>query len=285
MEQNELKTNIDFSEKLREAIGAKAGAILTRLKEVLGHDADWSDMTDENIEKFSDHIRDVLKDNTALTYCSYLLIMLRANKELTKCENPEKYLYFKVDDVPKGLFLTTEHLNKIDAYEPKTDNEVFVKRLFMIMAYTGCSKNDALNLSIHNYIEPTNTIFYTTEKNRIDVSVPASNRALKYIKQEYKKELSNLPANTINRIVKRIANDSCIEGTFFYTDGTERRIADYMDLTTSRKTFATILYNDGYDPIEIQNMMGLLLRRNVLRYIVGYVRNRMRNKNRLFSLA
>ena len=126
--------------------------ILRFMREAIGvEEVQWNDLTTLNLSKVRDHITGNFAGNTACTYLAILKAFLGRYKDedIFPCKDHVKEL--KAKRVPsEQVVLNAEEIRRIENYEPKTDNERYVKAQFLCEYYCLARSSDIQQLTKEN---------------------------------------------------------------------------------------------------------------------------------------
>lgn len=236
-----------------------------------GPNPKWEDLTDERLTEYASIVEKKYSYNSCENFLRSIKTVLRKYAELVPSKSFETILYRNyTKETPNKLYLTGEELYQIYEYECEEEYDKEIKRLFLIMAFTGARKTDAAALTIQNINDKTNTLFYTTEKNGNDISIPVHPLLKELVRGKHSpKSVSNYQLQRLRYIAKKA-------GISGYTEDGELR-CNKITFETALKSFATYMYEQNVPVLEIMMMMDRATRQRVRHYIVTY-RKRTKSK-------
>ena len=259
-EQEFERTNpgrIQILRFMREAIGVK--------------EVGWQDLTTLNLSKVRDYITERYAGNTACTYLAILKAFLGRYKDedIFPCKDHVKEL--KAKRVPsEQVVLNAEEIRRIENYEPKTDNERYVKAQFLCEYYCLARSSDIQQLTKENI--QGDFLTYVSKKTMVATTVPLHKNFVKYFKQRGK----TLGRASYNRIIKRICQNVGIDEPvklFYHGKVQKRPKYELVGSHTARRSGATELAKRD---VPIATISKLMNHQNTLitsRYIFADTRN------------
>lgn len=236
------------------------------LSEIVGREVRWEDITDHNLELLFLKLEEKYRGSTLVTISYMLKNFLKPYEDIIPSKNYRKIFVVNLGTGANNLeYLSRDELHRIYRYTPKNNAERYVRVIFLLMAFTGAKKEDVSGFTIYNINDKAGYLFYTNEKNGIDVSVPLHPLVKGLIAE--KAQITDKPStNAQNKALKNICKEVKIAGNAF--DGKER--FEKVTFITAQKSFATGLYDQNIKVSDIQDVMGLTSRRITIRYIIGY---------------
>lgn len=238
----------------------------------------WEHFTKVNLIEVKNYICNKVAPNSAKTYCSYLSATLNDFKEegLIPCTNVCDPL--SVKKVPsQHTFLTSEEIEMIHNYIPKSETERTIKRWFMLECYTGARTSDARLLTEQNI--QGNMICYISGKTHIEAKVPL-HRNIRYYLDVPEDENPNHNRATVNRTLRNICKYLGINKNItLYVAGKSQTKEKYkfVGSHTARRSFATNLALSGENIAVISAYMGHSSIEMTSKYIVIDVENLEKN--------
>lgn len=251
--------------------------LLTILETILGHRPTWKDLTDDNLLVLMKHLQQRYKMSTVQSFaCSLKTTIMRYSKYAVS-KNYKTILNVNLGTEARDkTFLTRHDMFLLENCETDDPYELESRTIFFIMAYTGASYNDACSFTKDNINTEKGTLFYTTEKNGIDICIPAHENLLKFILA--KTDIATKSRNCLlNKKLKSLSEKAGLTDS----DGEGHRKCDTIKFRTAQKTFATMMYHNGVPVEDIQKMMGLTIRMSAVNYIIGYVSTRKNGKKQI----
>jgi integrase len=237
----------------------KRTATLNRLRDILGRNPEWEDITNDLLQDFVfDSLDEGLASSSVRTMCAELKAVLNANKAKVPSDDYARILSVK-ENVSQAVYLTREEMMRILDYTPKSDIERYVKRNFVVEMLTGARLCDAERLSLNNCDIDTNMLSYVPKKTPgIVVTVPIDERMKlrNYLADEYRRSCG---VDVFNTIIRRICRQCRIDAMCTIS----RRGRDctgekwqFVSSHTARRSFATNLYLAGISIEDVAVLMG-----------------------------
>lgn len=249
-------------------------AAMERFREVLGHIPTWEDITDINLEDFADEIKRRYAANTAhTTFAEVKAIIHRYEYEVTIPSKRYTQILSVRTEPSQNVYLTEEEIERIHYWHPITRVEKWVKRIFLIEAYTGARNCDSLRLSIENCDSRTDTLTYVSQKTKTKISVPVHENLMPYLRARIDEQPP--VASSFNETLRRICQECGInEQVTVYRFGKQTTAEKWRLVSshTGRRSFATNLYLRGVHPSTIAHFMGhsspdITLKRYILAHV------------------
>lgn len=240
----------------------KRVSMLSRLREIIGHNPEWEDLTDDTLSDLKDTMLMEMSPNSVKTICAELKAVLNRNKATKPIASDSFSSILRSKKVPaQSVYLTPGELDKIHRYEPYSRREAYVKEMFLRECLTGARSIDSQNLSLSNIHEENGIEFitYVPVKHPVEVTVPVHKWLKNYLHEDWEDELRNIRPDKLNEPIKRICKDCGInQQVTVYKAGRAMTGAKWQFVTThvGRHTFATLLFLKGVDIVDISNMMG-----------------------------
>ena len=231
--------------------------MLRFISSILKKEPEWEDFTDENLKLLHDAILKEYTPCTGYNYICYIRSILKSNNLLVPSDNIEKILTLpqnaKKCQKEKDFFLTPMELLKIDRYNSEDEIEMYTKRIFLLMCYTGAKLEAAQSITTDNIYGES--LIYDKDEDE-GICIPLSDNARKYIVQPSK--LIQYTYANMRTALKNIAS-KCID----------EDKANAITFRTAIKTFCTRLYLSGVDIEDICIITGVC-RKQMRKLIVGY---------------
>ena len=232
---------------------------LNRLRNIIGHIPEWSDLTDEVLRDFVDEcIDEGTAPSSIKTICAELKSILNASKRKVPSEDFSRILSVK-QEASQAVYLNRDEMQRIIRFKPYTELEQWVRRCFVIGMLTGARLSDATRMTINNCDADTGMLSYVPQKTPgIVVSVPVDERM----------GLRSFLADKYSRSVSRVSFNDCIRSIckqcHIDSECTLRRRGkevtgpkwQFVSSHTARRSFATNLYLAGVSLEDIAQMMG-----------------------------
>lgn len=249
-------------------------ATLDIFKEMLGHAPQWEDITDANLRDLREEMQSRYSANTIKNRLAEVRALIADFDTEVKIPSLsyKKLLQWK-GEPSQAVYLTEEEVDRIYKYSPISECEAFVKRIFLIEAYTGARACDALTITTANCDRFSDTISYISKKTKKEVRLPVHGNLIPLLNQPCIR--TDMPLYQFNNTLRRICRKVGInKETTRYRHGqqfADRPKWEFVSSHTGRRSFATNLFVRGADPATISQYMGHSSPEiTVQRYIVGY---------------
>lgn len=235
---------------------------LARLRDILGHNPEWEDMTDDTVSDLKDDMLEEMAPNSVRTICAELKAVLNKNKASKPIPTETFNVILRSKKVPvQNVYLTPVELKRLHQYMPRTDREQYVKEMFMRECLTGARSVDSRALSAANIHaeDGVEYLTYVPSKHPVEVTVPVHKWLKDYLHDDWPEEFIKSRQDHNNRILQRICMRAGItEQSRVYTAGQTETGPKWQFITshTGRRTFATILSLKGCPLEQIAIMMG-----------------------------
>ncbi|MCM1295408.1 MAG: tyrosine-type recombinase/integrase [Muribaculaceae bacterium] len=218
-----------------------------------GVPAYWHYITKPRLQRFVDYLSDNFAPNTVNQYCTRLKVIL--NTYADEVQLPKDYAkILSPRKVPSTeIYLTEEELQRLQNYQPKSKNELFVRNTFLIGAYSGARHVDILHLNESNI--RGNKLVFVAQKTKKEAVLPLKPIVADYIRNTPKVEISDIAYNnSIRRICRKVG---IIEKVKIFKAGKEVELdkCDAVSSHTARRSFATCLHLRGVDIYTISKML------------------------------
>lgn len=235
---------------------------LVRLRDILGHNPEWSDMTDDTLSDLKDDMLEEMAPNSVRTICAELKSVLNKNKDTKPIVSKTFTTILKSKKVPsQNVYLTTAELKRINNYRPKSEKEAYVKAIFMRECLTGARCVDCRRMSMANItdIDGQDYIVYVPQKHPVEVTVPVHKWLVRYLPNDYSSELKNMRSDHLNGTIRNICRKCGITNPVtIFKAGKSHTLPKFRCVAThtGRRTFATLLSLRGCPLEQIAIMMG-----------------------------
>ena len=246
---------------------------IDRFVQLLGHVPAWEDITDLNLEEFALEMRESMAANT----CKVVFAEIKSviNRHIYEVEIPSRrYSQILVcrAEPSQAVYLNEEEVERINHYSPQSEIEQYVKKIFLIEAYTGARNCDSERLTIENCDIETNLLTYVSQKTKTKITVPVHRNLMPYLRDKLQLDIC---LDTFNTALRRICQRCGInERVTIFRRGQETTAEkwNFISSHTGRRSFATNLYRRKADPALIANYMGHSSPDITMkRYIIGYI--------------
>ena len=250
----------------------KRPQILRFMREAIGvKEVQWKDLTTLNLSKVREHITEKVAGNSACTYLAIIKAFLSEyiDEGLIPCKNPAKEL--KAKRVPsEQVVLNADEIRLIENYQPRTEQEKWVKAQFLCEYYCLARSSDIQQLTAENI--KGDFLTYVSKKTMVATTVPLHKNFVKYFKQRGK----TLDRASYNRIIKRICKNCgiCEEVKLFYHGKVQIRPKyELIGSHTARRSGATELAKRDVPIATISKLMNHTNTLITSRYIFADTRN------------
>lgn len=241
---------------LADAFAAKYADLLFILdifKAATGSAATWRNLTKSNLCAFVAYLQKHYAPNTANQYAVRLKAVLniyadeiKLPKDFAKILSPRRV-------ASTAIHLDENELDALRGYQPKSTNELFVRNMFLISAYTGCRHIDAEALRPSNI--RGNEVIFIAQKTHKEARLPLKPIVADYIRNTPRVILSDISYNKIIRKICRAAGIT--ERVKILKAGKEVELDKCAAVSshTARRSFATCLYLKGVDIYTISRLL------------------------------
>lgn len=249
-------------------------ATLDIFTKLIGHAPQWEDITDANLRDLREELTLRYSANTIKNRLAEIRALI--SDFSTEVQIPsvsyKKLLQFK-GEPSQAVYLNEEEIERIFQYTPISEAEAFVKKVFLVEAYTGARACDAVEIKLANCDRLSDTISYVSKKTKKEVRLPVHANLIPLLNQPCIR--SAMPLDQFNSTLRRICRKVGInQETSRYRHGeqqADRPKWEFVSSHTGRRSFATNLFVRGADPATISQYMGHSSPDiTVQRYIVGY---------------
>lgn len=237
-------------------------SMLVRLKDIVGKNPDWEDLTDDVLADLRDNMREEMSPNSVRTVCAELKAILNSNRA-TKPIPSETYadILSVKKVITQNVYLTTAELKRLHLYQPDTTFERYVKAIFMRECLTGARCVDCRRFSEANVheIDGVRYISYVPQKHPVEVSVPVHKWLPEYLRDDWPIEFAHIRTDHFNEPIKELCRKCGIsDRATVFNQGKSKNGKKYEFVTThtGRRSFATNLFLKGCPLDQIAIMMG-----------------------------
>lgn len=235
---------------------------LTRLRDILGHNPEWEDMTDDTLTDLKDEMLMEMAPNSVRTICAELKAVLNSNKNTKPISSETFNEILRSKKVPtQSVYLTNIELKHLHLYRPRTQREAYVKEIFMRECLTGARSVDSRRLTVANIHKEGGIeyITYVAQKHPIVVTVPVHKWLRDYLHDDWSESLTRLRMDNLTATLQKICcRAGIVDRVTVYKKGQPDSGPKWHFVTshTGRRTFATILSLKGCNIEQIAEMMG-----------------------------
>ena len=157
-------------------------AYIEHFRHLLGHIPTWDDITDLNLEDYAEIILRRYSANSARTNFAEMKAII--NRHIYEVDIPSKQfaqILSSKAEPSQSIYLNEDEIERIDKYIPLSPTEEYVKRIFLIEAYTGARNCDSARLTISNCDISSGLITYVSQKTKTQISLPLHSNLLPYL--------------------------------------------------------------------------------------------------------
>ena len=241
--------------------------------EVLGHIPTWEDLTDMNLEDFAEAMTTHYAANSVKNRFAEVKAVI--NRHIFSVEIPSKrfsQILTARSEPSQAIYLNEEEIERINRYVPATKEEEYVKKIFLIEAYTGARNCDAERLTPENCDMDTNLLTYISQKTKTQITLPVHRNLMRYLANPIDMEMCSF---TFNKVLRQICQNCKIaERMTVFRRGKEMTAEkwEFVSSHAGRRSFATNLFLRKADPSLIAKYMGHSSPDITMkRYIIGYI--------------
>lgn len=236
--------------------------IIRYMRDAIGvREVEWEHITRLNLIAVTEHIRNIVSANSAVTYLAVLKGFLAKYKDegIIPCRELGTSLKTKREP-QQNVALTEDEVRKIEGYHNKLrfrnghQTEKDVLTLFLLECFCGARSCDIEALGPENIQD--GKLVYVSQKTHVLTALPAHRRLADLLNIKPEKQYFT---TTKNRIIKRVAEKCSINEpvTIFYHGQMQTRPKyEYLGTHSARRTFASVLAAKGVPVAEISNFMG-----------------------------
>lgn len=236
---------------------------LVRLRNILGRDPRWEDLTDDVISDLKDDMEFDLAPNSVRTICAELKAVLNRNRATKPIKSETFGNLLKAKKVPvQNIYLTQHELQKIYDYKPKSERERYVKNIALIEAITGARNIDCRRMTLANiqkYGENDEVLTYVPQKHPVEVIVPVHKWLKSLLANDYSDNVKSIRISYFCKVLKFICFQCGIRKKVVIFHG-GKSITDekwkFIGSHTMRRSFVTNLSLAGVSIEDISQMAG-----------------------------
>lgn len=235
---------------------------LVRLREILGHDPTWEDLTDDVISDLKDDMEFQMAPNSVKTICAELKAVLNRNAATKPIKSETFGNILKAKKVPvQNVYLTKSELERLYNYRPKTERERYVKNIFLIESVTGARNIDCRKMTLANiHVDDGEEVLtYVPQKHPVEVTVPVHKWLKELLSEDYSDEVKSIRISYFCRVLKQMCFKCGIRSKVVVFHG-GKSITDekwkFVGSHTGRKSFVTNLHLAGVSIEDIAVMVG-----------------------------
>lgn len=235
---------------------------LVRLRDILGRNPEWEDMTDDTLSDLKDDMLEEMAPNSVRTICAELKAVLNSGKATKPIRSDTFNVILRSKKVPtRNVYLTPIELKHLHNYRPVNQREAYVKEMFMRECLTGARIVDCRRLSeanIHTE-DGVEYITYVPDKHPVEVTVPVHKWLRCYLHDDWPASCANIREDHLNEPLRQICRKcGMVSEVSVYKRGQSLTGPKWKFVAThtGRRTFATILSLRGCPLEQIALMMG-----------------------------
>lgn len=222
-------------------------------------EANWSDITKLGLSNFVDYLEETKAQSSVRTYCAMLKSVLNLySDEVDLPRDYSKILSCK-GSPSQNVYLTSDELLSVIAYNPLSDTERYVRDVFCICALVGCRHSDGVKLTRENIV--ADRIVYVSQKTKVKAEVPLSDAVIRLLNDldEHDIRSYKLSDNTYNKNIRDICRNCGITQKvklFRHGIDCEGEKWEYISSHSARRSCASNLYVLGCDLLTISKILG-----------------------------
>ena len=222
-------------------------------------DADWKDITKLNLANFVDYLEETKAQSSVKTYCAMVKSVLNLYSDEVKLPKDYAKILSCKGSPSQNVYLTSDELLSVIAYNPLSDTERYVRDVFCICALVGCRHSDGIRLTKNNVSD--GRIIYVSQKTKIKSEVPLSDAVIRLLNDldEHDIRSYKLSDNTYNKTIRDICRNCGITQKvklFRHGIDCEGDKWEFISSHTSRRSCASNLYVLGCDLLTISKILG-----------------------------
>lgn len=250
----------------------KRTSVLNYFRDMLGHVPTWDDINDLNLMDLREELSKHYCNNTLHNRFAELKAIISEYNGVINIPTtrPNKILKAK-EEAPQNIYLSESEVELINQYVPETHTEQYVKKIFLIEAFTGARNIDSKRMNRSNVHFDTDSIRYVSQKVKNEIVLPIHRNLMNYLADPIDEHVS---LSTFNRTLRNICRRcGIIEKVTLFREGEwhTKEKCEFVSSHTGRRCFATNLFIRGADPSLIAMYMGHSSPEiTIKRYIVGY---------------
>lgn len=216
-------------------------------------DPTWENLTKVRLQKFVDYMSERLAPNSVHQYSTRLKVVLNMYSDdvllpagYNKVLSPKKV-------ISTAVYLSEEELRRLQEYQPKNENELFVRNMFLASAFCGARHVDIIGLNESN-IQGDKLIFIA-QKTKKQAIIPLKPIVADYIRTTPRVRMSDVG---FNKIIRRICrNVGITDKVKIFKAGQEIELdkCDAISSHSARRSFASNLYLRGIDIYTISKLL------------------------------
>lgn len=246
--------------------------VLDMLRQICGHTPTWEDLDDSTLRELTRVLSEHYSSNTARNRCAEIRAVINSFDGEVNMPSVKFSKILRVKpEASENIYLTLEELKRIINYTPLTENERYVKKIFLIEAFTGARNCDSIHLSGANCNPDNDMLHYVSRKTHRDITLPVWAPVVPYLNDDCN---SFVTLATFNYLLRGICQKCGICDIVSVWRCGEQRIGEkwnYVSSHTGRRSYATNLYVSGIDPCTIAEWMGHSDPDiTIKRYIIGH---------------
>lgn len=235
---------------------------LARLKDIVGHNPEWEDMTDDVVSDLKDDMLEEMAPNSVRTICAELKGVLNANKATKPIKSETFTVLLRSKKVPvQNVYLTPVELKRLHLYHPRNERDAYIKEMFMRECLTGARSVDCRRFSMDNIHteDGVEYLTYVAQKHPVEVTVPVHKWLKEYLHDDWPEKFNEALQCNLNKQLKILCMKAGIVAPArVYNAGRTETGPKWHFIAshTGRRTFATLLSLRGCPLEQIALMMG-----------------------------
>lgn len=218
------------------------------------------------------HLQTVYVGNTANAYISWTKRVLK--KIGVRCID---FKLHKCDTM--NISLDVDELKRIERLKLKNMKAEYVRDLFLLSCYTGARFSDVVSFSESNIYD--GMLVWQQQKTKHRCVVPATQKVKRLVSQVSRMRCKALPNNLVNALIKAICQLAKVDNEVtIIKNGRVMKVRKHeaVSFHTARRTFCTILYENGVDLLDVSMLAGHSSIEMTKRYITSSVKQVSKEK-------
>lgn len=257
-----------FVEAIKDELIIKAKCI-SIWTDIVGREPVWEDVTDDNVALYREKLSS--SSNNPNSNLQKFKTFLVAHSFEIPSEDFSDILKTTGQHICNTFALTDAQLEKLINYRPYSHEEGFVRKIFLIQAFTGLNYKIALKLKTENLSSDMQWISYN-DKNGEKHSVPFFNDCVpvELARNYHVNKTMELRSTMYIKYLRQVFRNAKIrEGAINF--GTPGRACEIVIPDNALTTYATRRYFKGHSTNDIMKCMGLKSLEGLRGRIQGYV--------------
>jgi len=218
------------------------------------------------------HLQSAYVGNTANAYISWTKRVLKKMK--VECID---FKLHKCDTM--NISLDVDELKRIEKLKLKSMKMEYVRDLFLLSCYTGARFSDVVSFSGSNICD--GMLVWQQHKTKRRCVVPATQKVKRLVSQVSMMRCKALPNNIVNVWLKAICQLAKVDNEVtVIKNGKVMKVKKHeaVSFHTARRTFCTVLYENGVDLLDVSKLAGHSSIEMTKRYITSSIKQVSKEK-------